>query len=197
MASIRRQIEDRVIAALQPLLTSRILRAVRTFSGNLSADLDDVKRMTGGQLPAVLITTSRADYHAIQTQRRRHSKNVQLQLLVISPSLRSREEARRDDVGGGSAGIYLLMEYLCEALQGLDPTLPGVGRIEPASEEEFAVQPDVAVWRMTFTVPVDVNRPIDQTLADLLEIYSDVKLPAIEDPGKTVVATAWMVVGES
>lgn len=178
VASLREQVE----AALQKDLKGiGGLRAVRLYEGELGegADrLEAVKRSLNGVAPAALIATGDARFTTVNLQRRRFTRDLDLQLVVVARSLRTRADQRN-----GPVGIYALLETLETRLAGWDPSIPGVGRLRIVKETPLEHAPDSSVWLLTLAVETDFVAPDREELvaADLTEIAGTVNLP--EDVG--------------
>lgn len=159
MSTVRRQIEDAVVAALVPLKPQGLTSA-RAWNGLVVVeDLADIKRVTNGQYPAALVAAPGRNYKTMALSRRRSVGEQRIEVVIAATSLRSREEATRDVVTGGAPGIYKVMELVQAALLGLDLGVPGVGLVSLVSEDVVARVPDMTVWQQVFNVEVDVYVP--------------------------------------
>jgi len=155
-SSVRKSIEDGILALLGPMKPTQ-LKGLKAFNGDVEQSLDDIDRLLGGQTPGALVQTSDATYDegGGSLSAAQASKSISVDILVVSGSLRSREENVRDDVAGGSSGAYFLLEQIEKRLIGKSPAPTiGVGALMPTEERVLLRRPDASVWRSRWSTTV-------------------------------------------
>jgi hypothetical protein len=190
-AALREQLELAVIADLKKL--GLVVRAYEGEIGDGSAErLDAIRMSLKGITPGVLVTTADATFTTDNLQRRRYTRALELQLVVVAKSLRSRHEQRL-----GDKGIYRLLELVEGQLSGWDAGLQGVGAMRVTAERPWVQEPDLCVWLVTFAVPTDFAAPDRAELGadDLVGIDGSLNLPETEaviaeGTGDTLTAAA-------
>lgn len=195
MKAIRTQIEDAVIASLQPLSRAAdgYLRAIKPYRGELegAANMDELRDSLRGMAPAALVSTGPGRYREMHTARRRAVMDMDVEILIVSASLRSNEDRMRG-AGAltvpprGDPGIYLLLEQVTRILIAQPLAADGAGYMIPVDEVLLTHVPDLTVWRMRFRIAADVKRNTPDE-GDLLDIKANHNLASGEDPAANPV----------
>jgi hypothetical protein len=176
--AVRTQIEDGVIALLAPLV-GPVVRGARPWQGEITEDMKDPWRAFQTQGPAILVKTTDATFEPVQLMRKRVRGTYTVEVTVVSPSQRSPEEAARDDVVGGGAGAYLIMEEIQALLVGARP-VPGSSPMEPTGEQHQPLKrTDLQVWRLDYEVMVTVDATKPES-GPLTEVHTRHFLPIEE-----------------
>lgn len=194
--SLRKQVEDAVIARLAPLLRPTLsggtstgyLKAIKEYAGELAGkELADLKDKLAGQTPGLLVATGRGAYDEVSARRARARKNLDVEILVVSSNMRGLSERAVGSAGDTSPpndpGVYAIMEDVDRVLHGVDLGITGVGvALVPTLEAPFVETHDLLVWLKKYAVPVDAIAPDpDATAPALTAIEQRVHLPVTEE----------------
>lgn len=193
MAAVSVQIEDAVIAALQPLKALG-LDGLAAFSGEVDEELTDIRLLFNGRFPSIGVAVERGRFRSISVAKRRFLKEQSVEIYVLGASLRSREEVRRDDVTGGDVSVTRLIELVHEKLIGFVPAIAGVTTLIPVSEDPIVRAPDMQLWRVTYTCDVDANY-VRAAAGPLTSILGRHNLPDSERLLASGVGDAFTVAG--
>lgn len=177
MTTLRTQLEDAVVGAIEAKLD--YLKFVGPYAGEASGkDEDEIFNRLQGLAPAVLVSTNDSRPDTL-IQSRHVIKEVDVNLLVVSNNPRSREARNRD-----AGGIYQMADDLERLLLGRDVGIAGVGRLNYASESSFIHRPELAAWRIRYTVRMNAIADADDA-PTLLELAGSIKFSREEDPAGT------------
>jgi phage gp37-like protein len=124
------QIEDAIIATLEPLKASLGVREIKSYQGELEED--DLKKMAG-KFPAIYVVYGGSGYTAHGA---RKLEKPGFELFVCDKSLRGEEEARRG--GAGNPGTYRMLRECRDLLAGKNL---GLDDLTP-----FEIKHDTPVW---------------------------------------------------
>lgn len=171
--AMRTQIEQAIVARLAGKKYAAggtgYLRAIEAYNGDLTGaeGVDDMKRLVGGRCPAVLVSTSDGSYQSIQVQRRKAILDLQVELLVIASSYRSREARTQGKPvaapqPGEDPGIYRVIEDVRLALMGSTLGLPGVHPLAPVSERAVVHAPGFCIWQLVYKTDVEAFLPREE-----------------------------------
>jgi hypothetical protein len=154
-ASLRERLE---LAVIEDLKAISYLADVRAYDGELGNGdedkLDTIKRSLNGINPGVLVSTGAGKFSTRNTQRRRYTREVDVQLVLVTRSVRSRVDQRH-----GPLSMYRLLEDVLGRLCGWDAGVEGVGPMAATSEEPFIQEPDLCVWLVRLTAETDFSSP--------------------------------------
>lgn len=172
MASKRKLLEDAVVGAIKARLT--YLKAVEPYNGELGAGTpDEAYQLLSGRAPSILLYAGDGKTSTSNLPRTRAIKDVDVDLFLVSTSMRSREDRTRSDIG-----IYQMIEDLEKLLEGRDSGVAGVGPLELSEEHVIMHRADMCVWRVRYVVPMNViaTNPED-ALASLTAIAGSIFQP--------------------
>lgn len=176
MATLRKKTEDLVIQAIRGGLD--YVRAVEPYNGEMGHAMtpDDLYQILRGRAPAVLVTTGDGTAETGDIQRRLARKMVDIDIVLISNDLRSREDRTRAD-----RGIYEMAEDIEGLLIGRDSGIDGVGRLQLVAEKAILHRPELCAWTVRYQVLIDAraDKPSPKP-ASLLELVGTFKLPQAE-----------------
>jgi len=183
---VRTQVENAVIALLKDLETSRKVRTVRPYNGELAAPKsEDILRALNGQLPGILVATENGEYHGVQVQRRCYRREIEIALYLVSGSQNAREERTR-----GANQIYAMEDAAFARLAGVKPVLDeavAVGHLVPVSEQVIGHDPVVCAWKQTWRLMVEVER-LEPAAPAVTEAVGELVVPAeAEEPTQVAV----------
>jgi len=130
-------IEDAVLAALEPVLEGRV-QTLRHHQGDWREDL----RQETWRLPAVLVRLG--ERRSVPAGTGAYEVSLDLQVLVITRDLRGEAEGRR-----GTAGTYALSERVREALWHRDLGLE-ILPLWLLEERTLVSSPEYGVLALTF-----------------------------------------------
>lgn len=193
--SIRARIEDEVVSRLSPLKHSIGVRSIEVYNGEFDAKaLDDIKRRSNGALPGIFVSTSQCSLRDISNGRGRYVKDQDIEILVMSISERSREDAVRRS--GKDPGVYVICEAIHPLLIGQQSAIVGVGMYDATRGESVVLrEPDRTVWKIGYQVPIDVQKAA-MSAEDLLELEMTLNFPSPElDTADNPVVTQMTSVG--
>lgn len=172
MTSTRTRLEDAIVGLLKDLVKPLGLRTVKPYAGEMGTGAaEDITRALNGLAPAILVSTDRGNYKGISVSRDAYHRDIELILYLISGSQSTREDRLRSE-----GQIYDMGEAILARLIGVHPDLgPGVecGHLEPVGEEEIAHTAQIAVWRMTWTLSVEVELA-DKPAANVTEALGQI-----------------------
>lgn len=188
--ALRTQLEDAAIAAIRPLATGALggngyIECLQPYQGSLSpteVNAEDIKRVTGGRSPAVLVTTGDESSYDIRTIG--HDDTVEattLEILLVAKSERSAEHAARGDAGQGVPaidqfpGMYKMIEDVrARAMGNLDVDCIGsiIPRRSLALVRSAASDPG-AIWLLSFDVNL-LAETFEPVAEDYTEIATDI-----------------------
>lgn len=179
MASLRKQLEDVIIAVIKatPAMMA-YLRAVAPYNGELGKEkLDDVFEALRGRAPAVLVTTGDSKADTLNLKRTRAIENVDVDLFLISNNLRTREDRTRAD-----GHIYQISEDLDRLLMGRESGIAGVGVLELDGKKVMVQVPDMCIWRVRYGVSMNATATNPEDSApSLLELAGTIFQPPDDD----------------
>ena len=161
--SQRAAIEDAVIERIRLLgehAPAGYLKTVDPYQGPLEPDPEDtaLALLMKAGTPCVGVTTDAAEFDDIPIGRRRASKAINVEIIVVSRNLRNLESGARGDGLAGDPGVYCILQDIRKKLFGVELGIDGVGFLEP--ERETPVERgETAIWRQTYAVMVDVVQP--------------------------------------
>lgn len=190
--SLRRRLEDAVIAALKGL---PYLRGARPYNGEM-ADPERVREALAGFYPGVLVATDDGAYRGLSVQQRRWTEEIKLELLVCSGNLRGREAQVRGDSRTdqkADPGIYAMLEDVRDQLAGVELDVDGVGVLVPVSVTRQIHLADLSVWRATYSADADAVAK-EPTRATITEVAGDFNVPSPDDAANPVIETTNTVV---
>lgn len=124
------QIEDAVIAALEPLKAALGVKEIKSYQGELEEA--DIKKMSG-KFPAIYVVYGGSGYTA---HGMRKQEKMGLELFVCDKSLRAEEEARRG--GAKNPGTYRMLRECRQLIAGQNL---GLEDLTP-----FEIQHDTPIW---------------------------------------------------
>lgn len=159
--SLRGDIESSVVTLLTSLAPLTIKKPPRPTNAQVSDDpeaIEALKRLILGALPGILVQAGSGSSESVSLTRKRHVQRINVDLVIGTSSLRSREEGARDDVAGNGPGMYEVLDKVRELLTGAQCTATGAGRFTPVREEPIVQAPGSCLWMSTFAVDVDVKK---------------------------------------
>jgi hypothetical protein len=176
VASIRRQVEDAIVFALQGLkLEERggdvdgYVWRIEPYQGPLEPDSDDreVNRLTDGGIPAILVTTGGADYETPTLSRDVVELTLEVIVLLVADNARSPEARHRGGVDS-DPGIYRMIADVHDKLWGAELGVQCAGFLVPSSERAIARAEQKAIWSLEYALRIDLEstQPEDVTSYD-------------------------------
>lgn len=169
MTALRADYETAVVAAITAAQldvdlggpAGGYLRLVAAYNGPLAPDEDSpaLLRLLENGTPSIGVTTGDGEYADIALRRRMSTLETTLELLVCSANLRSHEAQLRGDGIASDPGIYQIIEDLRAVLFGEELGVDGVGYANPAAEQAIIRAEHMTVWRLSYAVRMDANRP--------------------------------------
>lgn len=181
MSSTRRLVEDAVVALLASLKPATV-KTVKVINADVRSPQveDEIKRLAPN-LPAVLVMASDGDDRSVVMGHKRQAMALNIDVLVVASSLRSREEQTRNVVTGGGAGAYAVVDAVHAALQGKTLDVAGAGRLRPKRSAPDEFVEDRVVWHLAYEVVVDRTAPEPTGVDDLTTIASAYHAPAEDE----------------
>lgn len=186
MSDRRTDIATAVITMLASLTRSEggYLECVDHYMGELGdgVGLEQVMTRLRGRSPGILVTVGRADHDRKSLAGLRYKKRFQVELAVISNHLTSLE-AR--GIGGAARlsenykdpGIYQILEDIETALAGRSPSVSGVGKLFPDSEEVVLQRKELSIYAARYSVEAAVCQPRsteeNPDIADSVEVVPE------------------------
>ncbi len=163
LRSERVLVERAVLSALDGLraVVGGYLEALDPYQGELVGDdMEDIKQRLMGRCPGILVAIGDSDYDLKSLSRRSAVNKVEVEIAVVSASLRSLEARSAGDEAGilsqGDPGIYVMLADVRDRLMGADLGVPGVERPIPVSEERLLIDEDLVVYRALYSVRCSV-----------------------------------------
>jgi hypothetical protein len=177
LTALRKSYEDAVITALETALLAETLpggatggyvKLVTPYNGPLAPTADDpqLRRLKENGTPAIGVTTGDGDYSDIALRQRKSTLNAALELLVVCSNYRGAEEHNRGDGIDDDPGVYQLIEDIRNVLFGEELGVDGAGFALPAAEAVVLRTAEETVWRLSYDVDFDANRPAPDADAD-------------------------------
>lgn len=154
--AVRARLEDAIIAALSPLLTTNggYLQGIRPYNGEVHGEPDDVKIDLLGQAPAVLVGTGVGRDTQEISNRYYTQELIEIEVFLISTDLRLRE-ARTRNVGG----IYQMLRDVRSRIQGLALDIPGVSTVKILSTKPIVRVKGFTIWLVEAAVVAMFKTP--------------------------------------
>lgn len=196
MPSKRQLLEDEIIRRLirnHGSPNGQYLKAVEPYNGEIdqTEGPDDFFRAYRGRSPFVLVAGGSGSYDSESVGKNRYKRVVQVELIVGSNHMRTRENRLRKDVAAKSdpsvdPGIYQIIEDIFDSIAGECFGLEGTGRLTPVREDVLLQEQAFTAWRLTYRADLDAIGSKHDAGSQALDSY-EIDGNLVDTDGETVL----------
>ena len=161
-AGSERTMVERAILALLETLTirqGRYLQRLDHYNGEIGSEdaLEDIVGALQGNVPAVLIQTASASYDSTSIARSRLKATIQVEILLISAHMRSRESRNVGDEASvndpkSDPGIYQIIADVRSVLCSRPLGVQSAQMLVPVTEQVVIQTPQLSAWVMRYSI---------------------------------------------